>query len=242
MGRCLLGGVIAMIELNDLIVGYQGIGLAEPITGNFKPGTLTAIMGENGAGKSTLLKTICGLQPAISGRVAVTGQASMSWLPQQADIDRSFPITVFDVVAMGCWPRKGIIARLRGPDTDAIYSALNEVGICDLANYSVNQLSGGQFQRMLFARLLVQNAEIMLMDEPFTGIDSQTQEMLLKLICKLHEQGKTMIAVLHNPDMVMNFFPEILAINNSCIHWGETDYVMSHCQLFHQQNHMAKFG
>ncbi|MCE0495839.1 metal ABC transporter ATP-binding protein [Vibrio salinus] len=231
-----------MIKLRNLVVGYLGQGLAEPVTGSFSEGSLTAIMGENGTGKSTLLKTICGIQPAIGGDVEIKQCARMSWLPQQAEIDRSFPITVFDVVAMGCWPDNGIISSLKSKDIDNIYSALDEVGITDLVDYNVSQLSGGQFQRMLFARLLVQNAEIMLMDEPFTGIDSQTQNTLIRLICQLHERGKTIIAVLHNPEMVTDFFPETLAINNSCIHWGNTHEVMSQCQLFHQQGHIARFG
>ncbi|MDC0612448.1 ABC transporter ATP-binding protein [Vibrio sp.] len=232
-----------MIHLHNLVVGYQGYGLAEPINGGFKRGSLTAIMGENGAGKSTLLKTICGIQPAVSGSVSINKAVSLSWLPQQADIDRSFPINVFDVVAMGCWPRKSMMDSLRDADIAKIYAALDEVGIRDLVNFSVNQLSGGQFQRMLFARLLVQDADVMMMDEPFTGIDSQTQDVLIKLMCNLHQSGKTVIAVLHNPEMVADFFPDTLAINNACIHWGETHDVMASCKLFHRQDRMAvRFG
>jgi len=236
-----LGGAIAMIYLDNLVVGYQGEGLIQPISGHFEQGSLTAIMGENGTGKSTLLKTISGLQVPVMGHLRFNEkiQDNMSWLPQQNDIDRSFPIHVFDVVAMGCWPRVTVTSTLIKSDTDRIYAALDEVGICDLANFSINKLSGGQFQRMLFARLLVQDAPIMLMDEPFTGIDVNTQDVLIKLICKLHQTGKTIITVLHNPEMVSSFFPQTLIINNHCFHWGETHDVLSHCDLFNLPSSMS---
>ncbi|CAM3951018.1 High-affinity zinc uptake system ATP-binding protein ZnuC [Vibrio aerogenes CECT 7868] len=240
-----LGGVTAMIELNNLVVGYQGKGLTEPVSGCFDQGSLTAIMGENGTGKSTLLKTICGMLSPVSGHVSFrqNTQTDMSWLPQQADIDRSFPINVFDVVSMGCWPRRSMMAALRRQDIARVEAALETTGISDLANYSVNQLSGGQFQRMLFARLLVQDAPVMLMDEPFTGIDAQTQEMLIALIGQLHQAGKTIIAVLHNPEMVHTFFPQTLVINHRCFHWGETGDVLSRCGLFQPQAGLSlRFG
>jgi len=246
VGDNLLGSSIAMIYLNNLVIGYQGKRLTQPISGQFEEGSLTAVMGENGTGKSTLLKTLCGLQPALSGRVLFKedAQSKMAWLPQQADIDKGFPINVFDVVAMGCWPERRITFSLQHHDMDRIYAALNAVGIENLANVSISQLSGGQFQRMLFARLLVQNASIMLMDEPFTGIDSQTQDMLMALICQLSHEGKTMIAVLHNPNLVSDFFPQTLMINNTCTHWGKTPEVFTECQLFNQpQSHRrVRFG
>ncbi|SHO57025.1 putative siderophore transport system ATP-binding protein YusV [Vibrio quintilis] len=234
-----------MINLNNLVVGYQGKGLTEPVSGSFEQGSLTAIMGENGTGKSTLLKTICGLLAPVSGHVSFhqNVQAEMSWLPQQADIDRSFPISVFDVVSMGCWPGRRMISALTRADTERINAALDTTGIRDLADYSVNRLSGGQFQRMLFARLLVQDAPVMLMDEPFTGIDAQTQEMLIALIGQLHRAGKTIITVLHNPEMVHTFFPQTLVINHSCFHWGKTSEVLSQCGLFHPQSGVSlRFG
>lgn len=245
VGGNLLGGASTMIYLKELVVGYQGQGLMQPISGRFLPGSLTAIMGENGAGKSTLLKTVCGLQPPVSGSVLFQGTSlnEMSWLPQQADIDRSFPIRVFDVVSMGCWPERAMLSALRHEDVERVHAALNKVGISHLASFSVDQLSGGQFQRMLFARMLVQDSPVMLMDEPFTGIDSKTQETLIQLIGELHQQGKTIITVLHNSEMVSTFFPQTLVVNCHCSHWGETQDVLSRCQLFTQRPEIGlRFG
>ena len=234
-----------MITLHNLTVGYQGKPLIKPISGQFESGSLTAIMGANGTGKSTLLKTLCGLLPPIAGDLALSRPRKklLSWLPQQSDIDRTFPITVSDVVAMGCWPHKGILSSIKRDDMAKIANAMEHVGIIDLANYTINQLSGGQFQRMLFARLLVQDSPVMMMDEPFTGIDSQTQETLLNLICELHQQGKTIITVLHNPSIVESYFPQTLLINEQCSHWGNTQDVLNSCEIYNQSVRMElSFG
>ncbi len=214
-----------MIALNNLQIGYQGQPIMAPVNGCFSNGSMTAIVGENGTGKSTLLKTICGFLPAIAG--TVTCDCDISWLPQQSEIDPSFPITVYDVVAMGCWPKRSFITRLASDSVDKIYIALQQTGIEHLAKRTVNQLSGGQFQRMLFARLLVQNAPAFLMDEPFTGIDAQTCQVLLQLMHQLHAQGKTIIAVLHSMQMVQEHFPRTLMLKNSQWHWDNTERLLS---------------
>lgn len=217
-----------MIELHNLVVGYQMHPLTQPISGRFQHASLTAVMGANGAGKSTLLKTLAKIQKPLSGEVNFSSQLqkSISWLPQQADIERSFPISVLDVVAMGCWPKVGICRALSQNDEGNVQRAMKEVGIEHLATNTINQLSGGQFQRMLFARLLVQDAPIMLMDEPFVGIDSQTRDTLLSLISRLHQQGKTIIIVLHDMDIVSAFFPDILLIKEGKVFWGNTEKIL----------------
>lgn len=221
-----------MITLKDLTIGYQEP-LFKPLSGEFVTGSLTAIMGINGIGKSTLLRTICGLLEPLSGQVSFKKEQSqmLSWLPQQSDVDRDFPMTVFDVVAMGAWPNMGICRKLTDEAIDQIESALAQLGIIELSHLTIGQLSGGQFQRMLFARLLVQNTEVLLMDEPFVGIDNQTQQTLLQLILKLHQQGKTIVTVLHDPNIVADFFPETLMINEDCSHWGRTEDVFADCRL-----------
>lgn len=118
---------------------------------------------------------------------------------------------------MGCWPRKGILKRLTSEEIQKVNNALQQVGILDLKKTSIDQLSGGQFQRMLFARLLVQDAPIMLMDEPFVGIDEETQTLLLELIIDLHQQGKTIIAVLHDISLVERHFTDIIHIKQGCV-------------------------
>ncbi|WP_261816919.1 metal ABC transporter ATP-binding protein [Vibrio gallicus] len=201
-----------MISVTNLVVGYQNNPIPYTISGDIKKGDLTAIIGPNGVGKTTLLKTLCSLIPSISGEIDWKNecQRDIAWLPQHSNIDRDFPINVFEVVSMGCWPRKSIMGRLSKKDIARVYFALEQTGITDLAKKSISLLSGGQFQRMLFARMLVQDASIMLMDEPFTGIDQETQKILLQLIVELHQQGKTIAAVLHDKDLVDHYFSNII--------------------------------
>ncbi|CAM2830724.1 metal ABC transporter ATP-binding protein [Vibrio rarus] len=205
-----------MINITELVIGYQNKAVCHPISGQIKLGSLSAIVGPNGVGKSTLLNTLCGLIPAISGTTSLTHVAKkdIAWLPQKSNIDQDFPINVFEVVSMGCWPRKSLFGRLSKKDIQRVDWALQQVEITDLKKTSINRLSGGQFQRMLFARLLVQDAPVMLMDEPFAGIDEDTQMLILKLIIDLHRKGKTIVAVLHDISMVENYFTHIIRLNN----------------------------
>ncbi|AUX92549.1 metal ABC transporter ATP-binding protein [Mixta gaviniae] len=217
-----------MIELNHLVTGYRGRALSQPLSGRFAPGSLTAIMGANGAGKSTLLKTLAGLLPAVSGTVRY-GQRKpqIAWLPQQSDIDHHFPLRVSDVVAMGSWPSTGMLRGMGRAMRDRIDNALAQVGLTPLAGRAISQLSGGQFQRMLFARMLVQDAQVLLLDEPFTGIDSQTSTLLLQVIDALHRKGKTIITVLHSQPVVERHFPQLLFLHEGHYHWGSTARVLA---------------
>ncbi|GAD89199.1 MULTISPECIES: metal ABC transporter ATP-binding protein [Vibrio] len=211
-----MGDLSSMIHFNDLVIGYQNKAVCHSISGQVKLGSLSAIVGPNGVGKSTLLKTLCGLIPAISGSTSLENidKKGIAWLPQKSNIDQDFPINVFEVVSMGCWPRKSIFRRLSKKDMQNVDWALEQVGITELKKTSINRLSGGQFQRMLFARLLVQDAPIMLMDEPFAGIDEDTQMLILNLILELHRKGKTIVAVLHDISMVESYFTDIIRLSN----------------------------
>lgn len=217
-----------MIALNNLTTGYAGRPLACPLSGAFEAGSATAIIGANGCGKSTLLKTIAGLLPPVSGSVnyAPGVENRLGWLPQQSELDNQFPLTVHDVVAMGCWPASGMMRGLRS--TERIDAALSQVGLSAMAALPLNRLSGGQFQRMLFARLLAQDAPVMLMDEPFTGIDSQTCDALLAVIATLHARGKTLLVVLHDMETVRRHFPYTLWLHREHYHWGNTAEVLAH--------------
>ncbi|WP_261835054.1 metal ABC transporter ATP-binding protein [Vibrio ishigakensis] len=212
-----------MIFFNNLVIGYQNSPVTEAINGTITKASLTAIIGPNGAGKSTLLKSICGITEPISGNIEFSSgmHSGIAWLPQQSNLDRDFPIDVFEVVSMGCWPRKGILKRLTSGEIHKVNNALQQVGILDLKKTSIDQLSGGQFQRMLFARLLVQDTPIMLMDEPFAGIDEETQKLLLELIIDLHQQGKTIIAVLHDISLVERHFTDIIHIKQGCVSFNK---------------------
>ncbi|QXO16338.1 metal ABC transporter ATP-binding protein [Vibrio ostreae] len=235
-----------MMTLDQLVVGYRGQAVTLPVSGRFKSGSLTAIMGPNGAGKSTLVKTLCGLQSPVSGRLDVCAAVpQVAWLPQRAEMDSDFPISVYEVVAMGCWPKQGIGQALGQDNHIRIERALTDVGIGDLAARTIGELSGGQFQRMLFARMLVQDADVMMMDEPFAGIDQATQQILLQLMLALNQKGKTVIAVLHDVTLVRRYFPQLLLMMPDQVRWGATSELLTEQRygsdgvvipLFHQES------
>ncbi|MFL4557795.1 metal ABC transporter ATP-binding protein [Yersinia kristensenii] len=230
-----------MINLRDIEIGYEKHALIPSINGCFTAGSLTAIIGANGAGKSTLLKTLAGLQPAVAGEMTFTGGRApqMAYLPQQAELDRQFPIVVQDVVAMGCWPQSGLLGGINHQSRQRIKQALGAVGMQDRVRQPVGELSGGQLQRVLFARLLVQQAQLILLDEPFTGVDSQTVELLLKVIHQLHNEGRTIIAVLHDMSMVANHFPHALWLTSQGYWWQSSDQVLA--QWHHSQGSSCSF-
>ncbi|TCL03524.1 MULTISPECIES: metal ABC transporter ATP-binding protein [Sodalis] len=219
-----------MITLNNLVLGYQGQRISRPLNGTFETGSLTAIIGANGTGKSTLLKTLAGLLPPVAGNLAFAAARPprIAYLPQQSELDRQFPVNVFDVVSMGCWPATGLLRRIGGTDKALIHHALQRVGLEDMPTRPIDALSGGQFQRMLFARLLVQQAPLVLLDEPFTGIDRQTCDLLLEVIGQLHRAGQTIIVVLHDHGQVARHFPQTLLLTPEQNRWGPSADILSH--------------
>ncbi|BAE73460.1 metal ion ABC transporter ATP-binding component [Sodalis glossinidius str. 'morsitans'] len=229
MGHHHLVDDAAMIMLRDLVTGYQGQGIGVPLDGRFDSGSMTAIVGANGSGKSTLLKTLAGLLPPVQGSLSFgpAGRPRIGYLPQQVEMDRQFPLTVFDVVAMGCWPASGLLRRINRAGQAAIWQALTRVGLETLAQCAISTLSGGQFQRMLFARLLVQEAPLILLDEPFSGIDKPTCGLLMTVIEQLHRQGRTIIVVLHDNQLVAQHFPQTLWLSSSQPAWGPSSRVLA---------------
>lgn len=217
-----------MITLQNALVGYERSPLFPPLCGHFGTGSLTAVIGVNGAGKSTLLKSLAGLHPLLGGKLNFAGGAppAMAYLPQQAELDRQFPIVVYDLVAMGCWSQSGLFGGVNQCSMRQIASALDTVGMSAMARDPVGKLSGGQLQRVLFARLLVQQAPLILLDEPFTGIDAATTQLLLQVIAQLHRQGKTVIAVLHDMSTVANHFHDVLLLTPERCHWDNTEQVL----------------
>lgn len=218
-----------MITLRNLLTGYHGQGIGVPLDGYFASGSMTAIVGANGSGKSTLLKTLAGLLPPVQGSLSFgqAGRPRVGYLPQQAEMDRQFPLTVFDVVAMGCWPTCGLLRRLHRAQQAAIWQALTRVGLEALSHRAISTLSGGQFQRMLFARLLVQEAPLILLDEPFSGIDKPTCGLLMTVIEQLHRQGRTIIVVLHDNQLVVEHFPQTLWLTPERPVWGPSAQVLA---------------
>src|SRR5216683_6461744 len=189
--------------------------------------SLTAVVGPNGAGKSTLLKAIVGLLRPVEGRIECRPPAHIAYLPQQAEIERSFPISVIDTVSLGHWRRIGWAGDLSAAMRGAAISAIEMVGLRGLEHRTVGSLSVGQFQRMLFARMVVQDAPLILLDEPFAAIDTTTTMDLLALIARWHGERRTVIAVLHDFIQVREHFPETLLLAREGVAWGPTETVLT---------------
>ncbi|NLR95286.1 ABC transporter ATP-binding protein [Rhizobium sp. P38BS-XIX] len=222
-----------LIRLTNLTVTYERHPAVHHVSGAFASGSLTAIAGPNGAGKSTLLKAIVGeLRPAEGSidRGALT-RNDFGYLPQAADINRRFPISVADTVMLGAWKNSGAFGRFSRQDADRARDALERVGLSGFERRHIGSLSAGQFQRVLFARLLLQDAQVILLDEPFTAIDQRTTRDLLSIVLRWHKEGRTVIAVLHDFDQVRAHFPETLLIARELVGWGPTQSIMSSANL-----------
>lgn len=217
-----------MVTIDNLTVSYRQHPALHHISGVFAPGSLTAVVGPNGSGKSTLLKAIMGLVPTSGGSVKVSVPcACMAYLPQLAEIDRSFPMDVQDCVLLGCWPRHGAWGGVGAAQTQSIHAALASVGLQGFENRTLSSLSSGQLQRVLFARLLVQDADLILLDEPFNAMDSKTVSALLTTIAGWHAQQRTVVAVLHDDAQVREHFPQTVLLARELIDWGPTSRVMT---------------
>ncbi len=221
-----------MITLDNLTVSYRQHPALHHITGHFASGSLTAVVGPNGSGKSTLLKSIMGLLPLAGGRLTVPETAGrIAYLPQVAEIERQFPITVRDCVCLGCWPLKRAWGGIDGAQLKRVDTALKEVGLQGFEHRPIGSLSSGQLQRVLFARLLVQNADLILLDEPFNSIDSKTTAALLGIIANWHEKKHTVVVVLHDDAQVRQYFPQTLLLAREMVAWGPTQEVMTPANL-----------
>ncbi|UUX48902.1 zinc ABC transporter ATP-binding protein AztA [Nisaea acidiphila] len=217
------------VTFENLTLGYDRHPAVHHLNAVIEAGALTAIVGPNGAGKSTLLKGITRTLVPYEGRITITENElhRIAYLPQQADIDRSFPITVWDLVAMGLWRRIGAFRLLRGDDRRRVAEALDAVGLTGFERRPIGSLSGGQMQRTLFARLLLQDASLILLDEPFTAIDEKTAADLLDLIAHWHSEERTVIAVLHDFDHVRTHFPRAMLLSRELVATGPTAEVLT---------------
>ena len=210
-----------MIELQNLVAGYDRQPVTQTLNGVIERGSMTAIVGANGCGKSTLLKTLAGFIPPVSGGFRWREKRpTIGWLAQRHMLEAQFPLTVQDVVSMGFWPQISLLAAFRRETRLEIAHALERVGLQDLAAATIDELSGGQFQRMLFARVLVQQAPLVMLDEPFTGVDEATCNVLMELMLEMYLSGQTVLAVLHDSERVSRHFPQTLRLDTAIPHWG----------------------
>jgi zinc/manganese transport system ATP-binding protein len=217
------------LALRDLIVTYQRVPAVHHVTGAFEPGSLTAIAGPNGAGKSTLLKAVMGFVPISDGAIDRDGLAThdIAYLPQAHEIDRSFPITVGDLVSLGFWGQTGMFGALSAAQRAQAAAALEAVGLASVAPVPIHRLSVGQFQRALFARLIVRDAPLVLLDEPFAGVDEKTTADLVALVKSWSAAGRTVVAVLHDLRQIEANFPQTLLLARECVAWGPTAQVLT---------------
>jgi zinc/manganese transport system ATP-binding protein len=224
---------VPAIGFHNLTLGYDRHPAVHHITGEVARGELLAVVGPNGAGKSTLLKGIVGELKPLSGSLTLDGltRRDIAYLPQIIDIDRSFPISVFDCVAMGLWRTIGAWGGLDARGREDVIGALATVGLVALADRPVGSLSGGQFQRVLFARLLLQDAAVILLDEPFRAVDTKTVADLIHLIERWHREGRTVLAALHDIEQVRAHFPRTLLLAREVVAWGETPNVLTQANL-----------
>jgi zinc/manganese transport system ATP-binding protein len=216
----------AEIRLTDVTVSHARRPAVHHVSGRFAPGSLTAVVGPNGAGKSTLLRALAGLHRPDVGRIEGTaGQVAL--LPQAAALDRGFPIACLDVVLFGLWREAGAFRTIGAAGRDWARAALAAVGLDGFAGRPVGSLSAGQFQRVLFARLLLQDAPVILLDEPFNALDARTAADLLAMVHRWHGEGRTVVAVLHDLELVRREFPDTLLLARDCLGWGPTGEVLT---------------
>jgi zinc/manganese transport system ATP-binding protein len=220
------------LQVRDLTVAWRGHPAVHHLSGTFAPGKATAIVGPNGAGKSSLLTALGGGRVDVSGQIRRDPSTRLAWLPQAAELDRSFPLTVEDLVSMGLWRRIGLWRGVGADDRARVADALRAVGLEGFGTRLVPELSAGQLQRALFARLLLQDADLILLDEPFNAIDARTTADLLQLLARWRAESRTVIAVLHDLEQVRAHFDEVLLLAREPVAWGPTAQVLQAEHLF----------
>jgi zinc/manganese transport system ATP-binding protein len=231
----------AAVVLDNVTLAYDGDPAVCNLSGTLIRGSLTAIVGPNGSGKSTLMKGIAGLLRPAAGSIGSAGQVgdAIAYLPQHADIERRFPISVLQTVLLGHWRRIGWTGGITRELRERAKRALAAVGLEGLERRPVDTLSAGQFQRVLFARLIAQSAQLILLDEPLAAVDWRTSEDLLRLIVSWQQEGRTVAAVLHDLDQVRAYFPETLLLARQPVAWGPTREVLMP-QNLRRARHMAE--
>ncbi|MGI9215627.1 MAG: zinc ABC transporter ATP-binding protein AztA [Hydrogenophaga sp.] len=215
------------IGLHDLTLGYDRHPAVHHLNADIAPGSLLALVGPNGAGKSTLVKALAGELRPISGTVSGLAGRRIAWLPQHSALDPSFPIDVRRMVAMGLWHRVGALGRFTTEHRRLCDEALAAVGLTGFETRGLDTLSGVQLQRALFARLILQDAPVVLLDEPFAAVDHRTSTDLLALLHHWQRQGKTVIVVLHDLAQVRAHFPLTLLLARERVAFGPTAEVLT---------------
>ena len=233
------------IITSDLTVTYNnGTTALRNVSFEIPTGTITALVGVNGAGKSTLFKALMGFIPTVKGEISILGQSVKSalkknfiaYVPQAEEVDWSFPVLVQDVVMMGRYGHMGFFRKTRQQDILEVANALNRVGMTDFKGRQIGELSGGQRKRVFLARALAQKSKIILLDEPFTGVDVKTETAIIKLLGEMRKEGKIMLVSTHNLGSVPEFCDRTILIKETVLAYGKTE------NTFTRQNLELAFG
>ncbi|MBI3508992.1 MAG: ABC transporter ATP-binding protein [Chlamydiia bacterium] len=214
-----------MIRSDALTVHHGKTAVLWNLTFQVPKGVLLGILGPNGAGKSTMLKTLMGLIRPLSGQIECSGK--IAYVPQRESIDWDFPITALEVVMMGRFGKLGFFKRLRKADREAALIMLEQVGMKELAHRQINQLSGGQQQKLFIARALMQEADVYLLDEPFAGVDLTTEKAIMEILKRQKEAGKTLLIVHHDLPTVREYFDWVILLNRRLVACGPVKEVFN---------------
>lgn len=221
------------LKIQNMNIAYQGKAAINNVTLIFEPNKLTGIVGPNGAGKSTLLKGIMGLTPLNTGAVSLYDKPlkeminQIAYVEQRQEIDLSFPIDVFGTVLFGTYANLGFFERPKQKEKDLALKALEKVGMAAFKDRHISELSGGQLQRVFIARALAQEAEWLLLDEPFAGIDASSENIIIELLKQLRDEGKSIVIVHHDLHKVQSYFDNLVLINKEVVAFGPVPEVFT---------------
>ncbi|NDK32326.1 metal ABC transporter ATP-binding protein [Nesterenkonia haasae] len=227
------------VHVESLTAGYPGVTALEDVSLRLSPGTITALLGANGSGKSTLFSALLGMVPAAQGRISIFGTDSakarrrnlVSYVPQHEQIDPTFPITVEQVVMMGRYPHMGFARFTRPADRDAVDHALEQTRLIDFRKRSIGELSGGQRKRAFVARALAQLAPLMLLDEPFAGVDRTSEHLITHVLRNLRTAGTTVLISTHHLEGVHSLADEVILLHRRVLAAGPPSQVLTDEQL-----------
>ncbi len=232
----------AGIDARGVTVSYRnGVTALRDASFALPEGTISALVGVNGAGKSTLFKAIMGFLPLSRGTISILGQpvktalksGLVAYVPQAEEVDWTFPVLVEDVVMMGRYGKMGFLRRARPADHQAVEAALTRVGMTDYRKRQIGELSGGQRKRVFLARALAQDGRVILLDEPFTGVDVQTEEAIIALLRELRAEGRVMLVSTHNLGSVPEFCDRTVLVKGTVLAHGPTPEVFTRANLEH---------